>query len=176
MEGAEVRKIPHPVFQNAWVVPNLEAAMRHWLDMGYGPFLTMEVDRPEAIYRGKVVPLNTSNAFTQAGELNIELIQQNSPGPSAYRDMFGPSEGGFHHLCWFCDDVEADKQALVRQGFAVAAEIEIPGLTHCVVDTRPAIGCMIELMPDGPAIRGIYKMVRDAAQGWDGRNPIRPFR
>jgi hypothetical protein len=35
---------------------------------------------------------------------------------------------------------------------------------------------MIELIEAGPAITGFFKLVRDAAQGWDGSEPIRRMR
>jgi hypothetical protein len=31
----------------------------------------------------------------------------------------------------------------------------------------------IELIEHGPAIDGFFAMVREAAQGWDGRKPVR---
>ncbi|MFY9328625.1 MAG: VOC family protein [Georgfuchsia sp.] len=166
---------PHAIVQNCWVVPDIKAAMRHWLNLGYGPFLTLDLELPGITYRGQPssVPLNFSMAFTQAGELNIELIQQHSSGPSAYRDVYGPNEGGFHHVCWICADYALEKKALLKRGFAVAHEACMGELNFCYVDVRAEFGCMLELVPDVPMIRNMYQAVRDASIGWDGSDPIR---
>ena len=176
MGKEKARSNSHAIVQNCWVVPDIEAGMRHWLDMGYGPFLTIDLDLPNTIYRGKPAPLNLSIAMTQAGDLMIELIQQRNSGPSAYRDAYAANEGGFHHVCWICDDYEAEKQALVQRGFALACEGSIPGLTYCYFDTRADLGCMVEIVPDVPLIRGMYQSVRNASIGWDGSNPIRSLK
>ena len=43
------------------------------------------------------------------------------------------------------------------------------------VDTRPALGCMLEIITDSPLIRAIYGAVRKASDRWDGSDPVRPF-
>ena len=167
---------PRAIVQTAWVVPDLDAAIQHWLNLGYGPFLRIDnVNVPDANYRGRIAPLNLSLSLVQAGDVCVELIQQHSVGPSAYRDVYGPTEGGFHHLCWFSDDYEAEKAAMQQKGYVVATEGLFCGVQFCYVDTRAAFGCMIELVPDGPPIRNMYKAVKEASIGWDGSNPIRSF-
>ena len=50
------------------------------------------------------------------------------------------------------------------------------GIRFAYVDTDDHPGGMIELIEAGPAITGFFKLVRDAAQGWDGSEPIRRMR
>ena len=45
------------IIQNCWIVPDLDLAMRHWIDVGYGPFLTIQLEVPNMVYRGRVEPL-----------------------------------------------------------------------------------------------------------------------
>ena len=164
------------IVQNCWVVPDLSAAMQQWLSWGYGPFLTIDMDLPNALYRGEVEPLKCSVALAYGGGVQIELIQQHSSGRSAYRDSFGPREGGFHHVCIISNDYETDVARLRERGIALATEGESFGMKFCYADTRKSLGCMLEVVPDVPLIRGLYKAVNDSADGWKGDNPIRQFR
>jgi hypothetical protein len=102
----EVKMLPRGTnfVQNAWVVPDLEQAIEKWVAMGVGPFYVLGRDYPDAIYRGQSVPLSFRAGLAQAGAIQIELIQQTSPGPSAYRDVVAEGETGFHHVCMITDN------------------------------------------------------------------------
>jgi hypothetical protein len=47
------------------------------------------------------------------------------------------------------------------------------GIRFAYVNTDQHPGGMIELIEHGPAIDGFFAMVREAAQGWDGAEPVR---
>ena len=58
------------VFQNAWVVDDLEAACMKWVrEMGIGPFFISDYDNvfEDMTYRGEPAPLNMTVALAQAG-------------------------------------------------------------------------------------------------------------
>ena len=165
------------IVENCWIVPDIHAGMKKWLALGYGPFLLIEkVDIPDADYRGSKVPMNVSIALAHGGDVVIELIQQHSSGPSAFRDAYGPDEGGFHHVCWICADYAAERAAMIARGYAIASEASIFGVQFCYADTRADFGCMIEMVPDTPVIRNLYQAVAEVANGWDGRDPIRTLK
>ncbi len=176
MEKKRLHRKSLDIVQNCWVVPDINAAMRKWLDMGYGPFVTFDLELPHALYRGQQVPLIVSIALTHGGGVQIELVQQRSLGPSIYRDMYGPDEGGFHHMCIVTDDYPAELARLRRQGFVIAAEGEALGLHFAYADTRESMGCMLEVIGDVPMLQEVYKAVADAARDWDGSDPIRPLK
>ena len=160
--------------QNCWVVPDLEAAMERWVGMGVGPFFRRDSNYPEAIYRGTPVPLSFRGAIAQAGSVQIELIQQTSSGPSAYRDTFAEGESGFHHMLHFTDHFAEDVQALRARGIEMASEFSsLGGASVVYADTREEIGCMLELLPPVPILLKAFRMVADAASNWDGRDPVR---
>lgn len=163
------------IVQNCWIVPDLDAAVRHWLDEGFGPFLTLEARLDDARHFGQPAPITVRTAFTQAGSVQIELVQQITDGPSAYRDMFGPDEGGFHHICRIVDDYDAEVADLKRRGIELACDGTFGPIRYCYADTRNTLGCMLELVSDGEAIRALYDAVRVGCENWDGRNPVRPL-
>lgn len=159
--------------QNAWVVDDLDKAMRGWLGQGVGPFHTLDIRHENAIYRGRPVPLSFRVGLAQAGPIQIELIQQTSDGDSAYRDVVPKGEVGFHHVCMMTDDCEQEVARLLERGFAIANEINSRGNRTCYMDTRSDIGCMLEILPPSPLLLKIYQIVARSAQDWDGSDPVR---
>jgi len=41
------------------------------------------------------------------------------------------------------------------------------------VDTTPTLGFMVELIEANPIADSVFEQFRIAAQGWDGRDPVR---
>lgn len=169
--------LPHgtEIVQNAYVVNDLEKSCQQFNNMfGAGPFMVInELKVDDAIYRGKVTPLTISIALCQVGGLNIELIQQHSDGHSCYRDIYPKGQQGFHHTAIFARDYVEEKTCFVEAGFPVAMEFNLGADTSiCYVDTRPALGHMLEIYQDTPAIRGLYALVKEAAENWDGKELI----
>jgi hypothetical protein len=44
----------------------------------------------------------------------------------------------------------------------------------CYAELDPRMSTVVEVMELNDATRGLMDLVRDAATGWDGRDPIRP--
>jgi hypothetical protein len=172
--------LPGGVVQNAYVVPDLTAACHRFHDVyNLGPFFRGPVHPlREVRYRGDPAadPVVIEIALAQAGDMQIELITQSSPGPSAYRDVYAPAEQGFHHAAIFTRDYQASKAALEQAGYPVAMEMAGVGDDQiCYVDTRAALGHMLELYPDRPELRSVYAYVRDQSARWDGGELILPL-
>lgn len=82
---------------------------------------------------------------------------------------------GLHHQAAFCVDFEVQRDALAAGGYPVVSEWTRPsGARICYIDTRPAIGHMLELYSEDAGIRALYRKVREAAATWDGRELIVP--
>jgi hypothetical protein len=163
------------IVQNAWVVSNLHEAIKQWLSMGVGPFLTSTNRFPNAIYRGQRVPLEFSSALAQAGGVQIELIEQHSTGPSAFRDVIPAGHTGFHHIWMAVPDWDQEVISLQSRGIVLATEAEAGDVRFCYADTRGTLGCMVELLEDAPVVRQLLATVALAARDWDGSDPIRPL-
>lgn len=160
--------------QACWVVDDMEVAARNWAANGVGPFLTFDVDMPDAIYRGAPVPLRMTIGLAQAGPMQIELIQQHSPGPSAYRDVVPEGASGFHHVFRVVDDYDAAVAELKARGIVLATEA-FYGAHFCYADTRGEIGAMTEIAADSPLLRDLQAKVTTASLEWDGTTLLRPL-
>ena len=162
--------------QTCFVVPDIEAAMRQWLRAGStGPFIVMAHVAPSnGLYRGRPAPLEMSCAFAQAGEMQIELIEQHSDGPSVYRDMFPAGTGGFHHLCYWADGTIGEEVEHFRaRGIEAGYLASFGALDFGYFDARAQLGCFIEVLEREPGTVALFEMVADAAKDWDGSDPVR---
>ncbi|GGD80513.1 VOC family protein [Croceicoccus mobilis] len=164
-----------PLVQTAWVVDDLDQAMKSWLALGIGPFFRFDLEVPDALYRGRRVPLAFSIALAQAGPCQLELIRQNSEGPSAYRDGVPAGQSGFHHVCRAFGGFDEGMRSLGVTVDGAATYMEIAGSRTAYVDMRATHGCMIELVDRTPVSDLLSKTVAEAAGGWDGSDPIRAF-
>jgi hypothetical protein len=168
-----------PVMQLGFVVPDLEHGMRHWLDkVGIGPFFVLEhVKFAQVVYKGKPSGIDMSVAIAQWGEVQVELIQQFNDAPSIYSEFTGREKGGLQHVGVMTNSVADDLVRLRSRGIeAVQQGHTGTGIRFAYLDTDDHPGAMIELIEAGPAITGFFQMVKDAAQGWDGSEPIRRMR
>ena len=170
----------HPIRQVAYFVPDaVRAARDHARQFGSGPyFLAEHIPLRKALHRGREALLDHTSAYGQWGEVMIEFVQQNNPGPSAFHDMYpeGSGRSGFHHIALIVDDLQAARREFSDSGLTEALYAEMSdGFAFVMVDDVARHGHMIELYEGVSALTSFYTMVKDAAKGFDGADPIRPI-
>ena len=107
------------VIQNGYVVRDIEAAMRHWIDiLGVGPWFYIEhLPVPDFEYKGQPSPVDISLALANSGTLQIELIQQRNDAPSLYLDFLNAGHEGLQHLGYGTRNFDADLARLLDSDF-----------------------------------------------------------
>lgn len=162
--------------QMCWVVPDLEVSIDRWVrQAGAGPFFLFEdVHFEGGVYRGTPSDIAPHRAaIGQHGDMQIELIQPTADVPGIWSDVVPHGGFGFHHTALYCEDYEAEKQALLAGGAGMAFEGLMMGARTGYVDTVDSLGFMTELITANPIAAQVFAMFRDAAQGWNGADPIR---
>ena len=160
------------IIQNAYIVNDLKTACQTWHDIyGIGPFFIMEhLPIEEARYNGTVIDLDISVAFSQSGDVNIELIQQHNDGSSGFRDMYPKGHEGLHHVAVICGDYDSEVARFEAAGYPAPMQFRLNAdFRVSFVDTRSVLGHMIELYEDNQGLHGLYSMVRESAESWDGK-------
>jgi catechol 2,3-dioxygenase-like lactoylglutathione lyase family enzyme len=165
--------------QVAYIVPNIEAAMDHWARvMGIGPwYYNPRVPIRNYHYKGQHYEPHNSVALANAGALQIELLQPRNDVPSMYRDFTRAGYSGVQHVAYWSEDFDADLARAKAAGFVVCmgGEVGDNGRFVYFVDPSGLPGTTIELSEvAGPKGR-LFKLIREAAHGWDGQDPVRPF-
>ena len=165
-----------PIVQNGYVVRDLERAVRHWSEVvGVGPFFLLEhVAFAELRFHGEPVEIDMSVAVAYWGNVQVELIVQHNDAPSIYSEFASRYGGGLQHVGVMTDSVAKDIERLRKlQVPAVQWGSTVSGIQFAYVATDHHPGAMIELIESGPAINGFFNMAREAAQSWDGTQPLR---
>ena len=165
----------HKVLQMAYVVNNVHEAAERWMKtFGIGPFYIL--DRPQVgnpLYRGEPGACEFSAGLAQSGDIHVELIEQHCDSPSCYRDLIPKGQEGFHHIGVIVEDYDAELARYEANGFPVASSGTFGPLRFCYVDTSPVMHGMVEVLEDLPFIHNYFARIREAAENWDGTDPIR---
>ncbi|WP_068071683.1 VOC family protein [Novosphingobium lentum] len=166
-----------PIRQVAYFCADVrKAALAHHAAFGSGPYFVADnIPLRSALHRGVERPLDHTSAYGQWGEVMIEFVQQNNPGPSAFHDLYPEGSGrwGLHHVALFVDDVDAECARLGALGFATALRAEMSdGFVFAFADTVSAYGHMTELYAPAPVLTGFYDMVAQAAKAYAGGDVI----
>ncbi len=169
------------VFQNSWVVDDIEAAAMEWVTLfNIGPFFIGEYSPKiisEVTYRGAPGELNMLVGLAQAGAIQIELIQPVGDKPNCYRDVVKPGETMLHHVCVWTDDLDADLAYYQSKGCEIAntGRVTDNNARFGYVDTYRQLNCMIEILEHNDSIKAVFKMIADTCSTWDGKDPIRHY-
>lgn len=167
------------VFQNSWVVDDLEKAIDQWVRiMGVGPFFILDhaADIIDVTYRGQPAELSMRIALAQAGPVQIEFVQPLSKGPNCYRDTVKPGTMGFHHVCTWTHDFDADMAYFAKMGAPAANAGRVKdSIRFAYFDTSPFMQCMVEVMEYTKEIDELFQFIATTGNNWDGKDPIRTF-
>lgn len=170
-----------PIRQVAFFVEDVRASARaHHAAYGSGPFFVADnIPLARAVHRGTERALDHSSAYGQWGEVMVEFVQQNNPGPSPFRDMYPEGSGrwGVHHAAVFVDDVDAAIARFEAEGNPCALRAEMTdGFVFAFADTTATLGLMTELYAPAPVLVDFYAMVAQAAKDYRGTDPIQTIR
>ena len=156
--------------QLAYAVDDVERAALTWTARGIGPFFVRDhIELVNVRVHGNPATFDHSSAFAQWGDVMIELIRQHDGGPEP---IVGTT--GMHHVAHFVDDFAAASALLHDGGRPEVLYAETSnGMPFAFHDARTDRGHLIEIYERTAALGRFYDMVRGAAVGWDGTDPIR---
>jgi len=156
--------------QIAYAVDDVERAAGAWAERGVGPFFVRDhIEVTNARIRGRPANFDHSSAFAQWGDVMVELIHQHDGGDDP---IVGTS--GIHHVAHFVDEFAAATASLTAARYVEVLYAETStGMPFAFHDGLHERGHLIEIYERTTALERFYDMVRDAAIGWDGADPVR---
>ena len=165
-----------PMRQIGIVVRDIDRAMRHWIEVcGVGPwFLAEKLPLDSFWYKEVAYPgIHLTIALANSGEVQLELIEQRCATPSMYRDFLAAGhEGPQHWSSWPVNYPELLDRA-VKSGWTIGQRGESPRGRFVYFLNEGHPGTVVEMAELTPTRRRIFEAVRQAAIGWDGRDPVR---
>ena len=119
-------------------------------------------------------------ALANSGFVQVELIQTRNDVPSMYRDFLRAGHLGLQHVAYWTEHFDADLERLQAQGLRVQMSGEV-GERGRFVYFAPAAhpglhpGTVIELSEVAGPKGTLFRLIREASEGWDGKDPVRAF-
>lgn len=166
------------IFQVAYTVPNLEAALAEWIDkLGVGPWFVLDrIGGPVTTYRGSPGEAEFTVAMAYSGPMLFELIQVLDDKPSVYKEACDRDGYGFHHFAKLRSDPRQDAINGEAKGQKIVFHSPTPGGGEVFfVESGDGLPGYIEFVKDIPATRGVFDKVWRASVDWNGDRPIRNF-
>lgn len=166
--------------QIAYYVPDIrEAALQHHRLFGSGPFFVAEsIDFTVHEHRGVRCEWDQSSSFGYWGDVMVEFMVQNKPGRSVLEDVMAVNSApsGMHHVGYYVDDPAATVAGFGKIGCPQAMRAVLAnGIEVFMVDTIGLYGHMIELYEPTATLMDLHGFIRQAAQDFDGTDPVREF-
>lgn len=165
------------VRQNGYVVRDIRAAMKHWIDVvGVGPWYFIESVKTDWFtHRGAPSAMTMSIALANSGDLQIELIQQTNDAPSLYKEFLDAGHEGLQHVAFWSNDYQALYDKALGLGYAVGHEGQIGGPQgrFAYFDTGIHPGTVVEISDISGPKGQFFDHIRRVAADWDGSDPIR---
>ena len=154
-----------PIKQIAFVVDDIEAAIRSWADhMGVGPWSAYTLGPPrlrEMVYRGETAEFSFRHALAWSGPLQLELVQPLT-GPGIFADHLQAHGPGVQHIGIVVPDHAGACATLAEHGYTPlqsGAGFGLDGTGRFAYFEPPAgIGTVIELI-DPPKARAEAEFV-----------------
>lgn len=164
------------VTQNGYVVRDIEAAMKHWIEvLGVGPWFYMEnIPVEDFRYKGEPSPMEFAVALANSGDFQLELIMQLNDAPSLYKDFLDAGHEGLQHIAYWTETMDADLERILGAGYEIGQSGHVGEngrFVYFLTEGHP--GTVIELSEVSGRKGQFFKKIKAAAQDWDGSDPIR---
>ncbi len=161
--------------QMGYVVRDIEAAMKHWIEtLGVGPWYYVEhIPFQDFRYHGEPSDPDVSIAIANSGRIQVELIQQRNDAPSMYRDFIAAGREGLQHVCSFPEDYDDVLARALADGIEVAQSGSTPRGAFVYLATEAFPGTVMEMADYTSTRRRQFAAIEQAAVDWDGRDPVR---
>jgi hypothetical protein len=164
------------VVQAAYTVKDIGRRMKDFTArLNVGPwFVTSPFVPSKGFYRGNPTDMSLTLAVAFAGHMMIELIEQHDEKPSVYQETIKLKGYGFHHWAICSKSFDKDVAIYEAAGYPVAfSDLSPRGVRIVYMDTTPDLPGMLEIIETTDALETIYQSYFDAAQNWNGEDPVR---
>jgi catechol 2,3-dioxygenase-like lactoylglutathione lyase family enzyme len=165
------------VVQIAYTVDDVWEAARRWHALtGAGPFFVKEhIPIDWAEHDGRPATFDHSTALGQWGPVMLELVVHHQVDPPELAQRIRGSGPGINHVAVFVDDLDAERDRLVREGATEVLRAQTGTTTFAFFEPADPLGHLLECYEATGILRSLYRMIRDAAVDWDGSDPVRPL-
>jgi len=161
----------------AYVVEGIESTVDRLVDqLGAGPFFLIEnVPLVNVRSRGEPAEFVHNSAFGYCGHGAIELIEPVSLAPERVERGFAAPRPRIQHVAYVVPSTEVVdlRSALDERGLPQYLSTWLGEVETTLHDASATLGHDIEIHADSERLHDFFGIVRSAADGWDGSEPLR---
>lgn len=146
--------------------------------LGAGPFFLIEKVPLEDLRSGEEpAEFVHDSAFGACGEVAIELIRTERLSPEPVERGFSGPRPRLHHVGYVApaDEVSELRDELDDRGMPRYLSARLEETENSFHDASALLGHDLEIHLDCKGLRDFFGMVKAAAEGWDGSDPLRPL-
>jgi hypothetical protein len=162
----------------AYVVDDIEATVERLVaELGAGPFfLAKDVPLENLLSDGEPAEFAHDSAFGASGGSALELIQPARLSPARVEKGFSGPRPRLQHVGYVApaDSVADLRRDLNERGATEYLSSQMGPLDSTLHDASGLLGHDLEIHRDCDALHQFFGMVREAAEGWDGSDALRP--
>ena len=166
---------PH---HSGYVVDSIEATVERLVEqLGAGPFFLVEnVPLENSLSRGEPAQLAHSSAFGFCGDAPIELLEVERAAPARVEARWSGPRPRIHHVAYALPRAAAEdlRRSLDERGAPEYLSAQLGEVDMTFHDASATLGHDLEIHVDNPGLREFFEMVGNAAEEWDGSEPLRP--
>jgi hypothetical protein len=155
-----------PVDQLGFVVPDLRAAIEHWLSLGVGPWFVAR--SANASHRREPKAPDFDTAFSYIGDIQLELICPAEGEPSIYHEFAAAGGSGLHHFGWFSHDLPGVRAAALARGHKIVQGGSTLGMEFACFELAEPIRRPAYLIATGDATVLHADLVLSTTAAWEG--------
>jgi catechol 2,3-dioxygenase-like lactoylglutathione lyase family enzyme len=134
---------------------------------GAGPFFVLRhIPLADSRVHGRPAPFDHSSAYGQWGSVMVELVQEHTPA------LVTPGSG-LHHVAFMVPDLVDAMRLGAQQGWHEVLWAATATGQQFAFASAPELGHLVEMYEPSQRLLGFYARIADAAQGWDGGDPVR---
>lgn len=158
-----------PIRQIAYVVEDLDDAMRRWAtQLGVGPWTVYRNTALQGVYRGRETAVKMHVGLSYQDQMQIELIQPLSRTPSPYQDESGRARVGMHHMAWITQDFDAEVQRAQARGLRLVFAAGNEAVRVAYLESAEEAGPLFEFIAATPPVLEGFAAGLQATREWDG--------
>lgn len=168
-------KLFGPIRQMGIMVSDLDRALDYYTStLQIGPFFRVaHVETEYFRYRGQPCDTDVSLAIAYSGDMQIELVEQHNDAPSLYLDFIKRSGPGLQHYAVWAEDFDGEMSRFSENGLRLLAEAKMRNGGRFCYFEGDAAEPAIEIVELTPSAAGFFQVAREAADNWDGSDPVR---
>jgi Glyoxalase/Bleomycin resistance protein/Dioxygenase superfamily len=164
-----------PIHHVGYVVERLRPGVERFAaTTGAGPFFAMEhIAFDEVSFEGAPAAYDHSSAFGAWGPIIVELTEVHDAQPPGLRAALAAPGARLGHVAWLADDLDAETARLRAAGLRPFHTGRTGPASAVWLHGGPLLGHPVEVLERRDELERFYAMVRAAAEGWDGADPLR---